>query len=177
MRLVGRGSRKVDVQRRSPPSMRSSTKKQFSSSWKAYRRLTINGWSTWERGRGQCEGNRGTRMCAGSNLFQQPAFLDDIGHGLHLDALCLVDILESIKLLGLLVLDDADLSWEGLWRNLADDDEATHLSKGTLANASKEHKVEEVGVSIKVDWLDDGEHDEQENEERCAPAVDSIRRP
>ena len=32
--------------RRSPPSMRSSTKKQFSSSWKAYRRFTMNGWST-----------------------------------------------------------------------------------------------------------------------------------
>jgi hypothetical protein len=45
-----------------------------------------------------------------------------------------------------------------------DDDETTHLSKGTLANTSEEDKVEEVGISIKVDWLDDGEDDDEENE-------------
>ena len=33
-------------QRKSPPNIRSNTKKQFSSSWKAYRKFTTNGWST-----------------------------------------------------------------------------------------------------------------------------------
>lgn len=42
----GAGKLKLrDVQRRSPPNMRSSTKKQFSSSWNAYRMFTTKAWS------------------------------------------------------------------------------------------------------------------------------------
>lgn len=43
------------------------------------------------------------------DLLQQSAFLDNIGHGLHLDTLCLVDIFEGVEGLGLLVLDYTDL--------------------------------------------------------------------
>lgn len=48
-------------------------------------------------------------MEQGTDLLEQPAFLDDVGNGLHLAALCLVDVLESEELLGLFVLDDPDL--------------------------------------------------------------------
>jgi hypothetical protein len=84
--------------------MRSRTKKQFSSSWKAYRILTTKGWSIWSMfGGASGMGERST------NLFEQAAFLNDVGDGLHLDAFGFVDVLESIELLCLLVLDNADL--------------------------------------------------------------------
>lgn len=56
---------------RSPPSIRSSTKKQFSSSWKAYRKLTTKGWSICEgeeeeREDGQVSGGRGRRRTDGT---------------------------------------------------------------------------------------------------------------
>ena len=42
-------------------------------------------------------------------LLQQSALLNDVGDGLHLHTLGLVDILEGVKITGLLVLDDSDL--------------------------------------------------------------------
>ena len=45
----------------------------------------------------------------GPYLLEQAAFLYDVGYGLHLDALGLVDILESIEVASLLVLNDSDL--------------------------------------------------------------------
>jgi hypothetical protein len=41
-------SSRPHLHRKSPPSIRSNTKKQFSSSWKAYRRLTMKAWSTYK---------------------------------------------------------------------------------------------------------------------------------
>lgn len=43
------------------------------------------------------------------DLFEKPAFLDDVWDSFHFNALGLVDVLEGIELSSLLVLDDADL--------------------------------------------------------------------
>lgn len=48
-------------------------------------------------------------MRVGSDLFEQPPLLYDIGNCLHLDTLCLVDVLQSIQISCLLVLDHTDL--------------------------------------------------------------------
>jgi hypothetical protein len=42
-------------------------------------------------------------------LFQKTSFLYYVGHSFHLDTLGFIDVLESIKLASLLVLDDAHL--------------------------------------------------------------------
>ena len=55
-------------------------------------------------------------------LLEQPALLDDVRDCLHLDTLCLVDVLQRIELTGLLVLDDSDLGRRGdelAWREWA----------------------------------------------------------
>lgn len=44
-----------------------------------------------------------------TDLFQETAFLHDVGDGLHLDAFGLVDVLEGVEFTALLVLDDSDL--------------------------------------------------------------------
>lgn len=56
------------------------------------------------------------RQCANSvlvknfaHLLEEPSLLDDIGNSLHLDAFCLVDILESVEISCLFVLDDSNL--------------------------------------------------------------------
>ena len=87
--------------------MRSRTKKQFSSSWNAYRILTTNGWSI-------CEHTSITipveYVCVCPYLLEKSALLDDVGDGFHLDAFRLIDVLERIEVLGLLVLDHSDLA-------------------------------------------------------------------
>jgi hypothetical protein len=66
------------------------------------------------------------------DLFKQSPLLDDIGDCLHLDTLCFVDILESIELPRLLMLDHTD------------------LAKCTLADTSQENEVEKSDLSVKV---------------------------
>jgi hypothetical protein len=141
------------VQRRSPPSMRSRTKKQFSSSWKAYLKLTTNGWSICLEGT-MSDGSeaQGRRI---AHLFEKPALLDDVRDGLHLDAFRLVDVLERVEVACLFVLDDADLERQRIvsMREGGRPENRTDLSEGALADAAEEDKVEEVDVAVKVDGL------------------------
>lgn len=86
--------------------MRSKTKKQFSSSWKAYRRLTTKGWSIYKHKSILSEGG-GEGL--GADLLEKPPLLDDIAHRLHLHGLHFVDILERVRCPGLFVLNHSDL--------------------------------------------------------------------
>ena len=45
-----------------------------------------------------------------TDLLEKPALLDDVGNCLHLYTFCFVDVLEGIKILGLLMLHHPDLS-------------------------------------------------------------------
>lgn len=133
--------------------MRSRTKKQFSSSWNAYRKLTTNGWSIYSGINSLKVWTVGT----GTDLFQQAAFLDDVGNSLHLDTFRLVYVLERIQLPCLLVLDDSDLNREEMMsgKKAVERDEAgADLAEGTLSDAAEEDEVEEIDVAVKVDGLD-----------------------
>ena len=50
------------------------------------------------------------RTVARAHLLQQPPLLYDVRNGLLLNALRLVDVFESVQLLRLLMLNDADLT-------------------------------------------------------------------
>ena len=82
-------------------------------------------------------------------LFQQPALLDDVCYGLHLNALGFVDILEGVQVAGLLVLHDAHLrrqrreTWGKRGRQ-------THLAERALSNTPKKDEMKQVNLSIKV---------------------------
>jgi len=68
-------------------------------------------------------------------LFQEPSFLNYVGHRLHLDAFRLVDILERVKFLRLLVLYHPN------------------LSKGSFANTSEQMEVKQISIPIEIDRL------------------------
>lgn len=100
-----------------------------------------------------------------TNIFQQTTFLNDIGHCLHLGAAGLVNILESVKLFSLLVLYDSDLEemideiickHEGVITGRLErggEERTTHPTKSTLSHYAKENKVEQIDLTIEINWL------------------------
>lgn len=54
-------------------------------------------------------GNLGVGSFYGTYLFKEAPFLDDIRNSFHLYTLGLVDVLESIQIPGLFMLNDTDL--------------------------------------------------------------------
>ena len=91
--------------------MRSSTKKQFSSSWNAYRKFTTKGWSIYAEKPVSHRAN--DHKTAQAHLLKQSALLYDICHCFHLHTFGFVDVLECVQFARLLVLDDADLERAG----------------------------------------------------------------
>jgi hypothetical protein len=51
----------------------------------------------------------GDRFRSGKDLFKKAPLLYDVGNCLHLDTLCFIDVLESIELASLLMLNHTDL--------------------------------------------------------------------
>ena len=80
--------------------------------------------------------------------------MDDVSNGLLFDALGLVDVLEGVKLLRPLVLDDSDLL-----STCKDADRgngrvaSTHLAESALPDSTMEVKVVEIDLAVKVDGL------------------------
>ena len=71
--------------------------------------LTTKGWSIYTPHNSVWVEFVDSRRAA--HLLQQSALLNDVGDGLHLHTFGLVDILEGVKITGLLVLDDSDLRY------------------------------------------------------------------
>ena len=76
-----------------------------------------------------------------ADLFQESSFLNDIGDGFHLYTFRLVDVLESVRDLGALVLHDAHLTSNGLARRGHAQRRRAYLAKGALADHPQEVKV------------------------------------
>lgn len=138
--------------------MRSRTKKQFSSSWKAYRRLTMKGWSIcgrgrryWGESRERGTDGRGKRSSAGTwtectkleqdkeewrgdeaDLLEQPALLNDVRDRLHFHTFRFVDVLERIQVLRLFMLNDANL----LRQNNQPSNQVRQRKEKSVGNAS-----------------------------------------
>lgn len=81
-------------------------------------------------------------------LLKKPPFLDYVSHCFHFNTFGLVNIFESIKLAGLLVLNDPDLNNRS--RGVQQEYGISNLSKCTFPNASKKDKVEEIDFAIKI---------------------------
>jgi len=155
MNVPGVWGRSRDVQRRSPPSIRSRTKKQFSSSWNAYRRLTTNGWSICKAqinflGRGRAGySERDVTV----DLFEKPPLLDDIAHRLHLYGLHFVDVLECVRRPGLFVLNDSDLAPSLVRISWSAERDWANLAKSAFADDFEQPEVKESDLAVKVDGL------------------------
>jgi len=63
------------------------------------------GWVIWGLG----EWGEATSWGRTMDLFEETTLLDNVGDCFHLYTLCFIDVLESVEVFGLLVLDNADL--------------------------------------------------------------------
>ncbi len=99
----------------------------------------MKGWSICVAGgQGRCLGGTGP-----TDLFQQAPLLDNVRDGLHLDALRLIYVLESIEILGLLVLYHTDLQESMVsGAGIAMVQRNADLAESALADTAEENKVE-----------------------------------
>ena len=83
-------------------------------------------------------------------LFEEPAFLDDVGDRFHLHAFRFVCVFEGMVFSCLFVLYYSVLGREALDSEAGQEIEVTYLAKGALSNTTEENEMEEAYFSVTV---------------------------